>query len=196
MTKKLCNVEGFSAVENWKSRVGATWALQGEYRIKRFIAYLDDSGSEFAGYTPDMLIEYQRNRVKREDYDEFSILDVIQRWVNSMGNLRAESKRGYYKAIKSFFMHNRAMLSQDPSFIIRSSVAPVKSELSFEVVRNVILASKPRYQAIFTIMVQSGLDSESFIHWNETGYDSLLDQLRSKKNGEPIRIELPGRKKQ
>jgi len=194
MPQKQCNVEGFSTVENWKSRVGALWALNGEYRIKRFIAYLDDSGSEFAGYTPDMLIEYQKNRSKREDFEEYAILDVIQSWVNSMDHLRAESKKGYYKAIKSFFMHNRAILPKDPSFNIRSNVAPVKSELTFEVVRNVILASKPRYQAIFTIMVQSGLDLESFIHWNETGYDSLMKQLQSKKNGEPIRIELPGRK--
>jgi hypothetical protein len=62
-----------------------------------------------------------------------------------------------------------------------------------EIVKNVILASIPKYQAIFTVMTMAGLDEAGFMYWNRTGLDFTLKQLREKPNG-PIRIELPGRK--
>lgn len=90
-------------------------------------------------------------------------------------------------------MHNRAELPNDPSYIIRSEVPPVRSKLEVDIVKHIILSSKPKYQAIFSIMTMAGLDEASFIHWNQTGLESTLKQLRDKPEG-PIRIELPGRK--
>jgi hypothetical protein len=177
-------------VENWKSRVSYNYSYHGVNRLRIFLAYLEENEPRLRGMTPDDLVAFQREAPNSERY---IILDALQRWVNSKSNLRAQSKSGYYTSIRSFFMHSRSELPKDPSFKIRSEIPPVRSQLDVDTVKNVILASKPRYQAIFTVMVQSGMDQASFMHWNLTGLDSTLKQLREHPEG-PLRIEIPGRK--
>ncbi|MCX6649994.1 MAG: hypothetical protein NTV61_11535 [Candidatus Bathyarchaeota archaeon] len=182
--------EGWATVENWKSRVSKNHGYNGEKRLRRFLAYLNESEPKLAGLTPDQLIEKQRVAGNGEQY---LILDALQRWVNSFTKLRAESKQGYYVSIRSYFDHNRASLPSDKSFIIRSEVEPVRSKLDVDTVKKTVLASKGKYQAIWLIMLQAGLDEEGFTHWNEAGLEATLKQLRDKPEG-PIKIELGGRK--
>lgn len=56
-----------------------------------------------------------------------------------------------------------------------------------------IQSSKPKHQAIWTIMFQSALDEDCFTRWNNTGLENMLSQLRKKPEG-PIRIDISGRK--
>ncbi len=182
--------KGWNSVENWKSRVSYNYGTHGENRLKVFIKYLEENEPKLSGLIPDQLIDYQR---QAQNHERYEILDALQRWVNSQPLLRAQSKSGYYTSIRSFFMHNRAELPKDPSYIIRSEVPPVRSKLEVDIVKHIILSSKPRYQAIFSIMTMAGLDEASFIHWNQTSLESTLKQLREKPEG-PIRVELPGRK--
>ena len=182
--------EGWASVENWKSRVSYNFGYHGENRLRNFLAYIQENEPRLRGLTPDDLVAFQQTAANSERY---VILDALQRWINSKVNLRAQSKSGYYTSVRSFFMHSRAELPKDPSFKVRSETPPVRSQLDVETVRNVILASKPRYQAIFVIMVQSGMDQASFMHWNHTGLESTLKQLRERPEG-PLRIEIPGRK--
>lgn len=182
--------EGWATVENWRSRVSFNHGYNGEKRLRRFMAYLDQNEPKFRGMSPDGLVDFQR---QVGNGDRYVLLDALQRWVNSIPQLRAESKSGYYVSVKSFLEHNRAPLPSDKSFKIRSDVEPVRSKLDVETVKRVILASKGKYQAIFMVMLQAGLDEEGFMHWNETGLESTLKQLRDKPEG-PLRIDLPGRK--
>ena len=182
---------GWKSVERWKSRVSENYGNQGENRLKMFLRYLELNGSRFKGMSPDELVQYQ---VEAQGNDIYHVLDALQDWINSQDHLRAGSKKGYYTSIRSIFLHNRAELPRDPSFIIKSDVPPVRSKLTVDIVKEVILRSTPKYQAIFTIMVMAGLDEASFVYWNEKGYDSLMNQLGNRRHGEPIKIELPGRK--
>jgi integrase len=107
---------------------------------------------------------------------------------------RESYKSRLYSTIRSFFMHNRAELPKDPSFIIRGDVAKVRGTLTPEEIRQVVLASKPLYRAIILSMFQGGMGQEEFIYWSNNGWEKLKQDL----NGDPhvIRVDLPGRKKQ
>jgi len=154
------------------------------------LKYLEENESKLAGLTPDQLVEYQRSA---EGVDRYTILDALQRWVDSQNHLRVQSKQGYYNSIRSFFLHNRAALPRDPSYIVRSETPPVRSKLDVDVVRSVVLSSKPKYQAVFMVMLQGGLDQAGLLHWDQHGLESTIQQLREKPFG-PVRIDLPGRK--
>ncbi|MHA1974807.1 MAG: hypothetical protein ACTSW1_17550 [Candidatus Hodarchaeales archaeon] len=183
-------VDGWRSVEVWRSRLGETTAYHNVNRLELYLEYLCESEPGFHGFSPDDLVRFQ---IHASNLDRYLILDTVQRWVDSIPNLRAGSKKGYYSSIRSFFMHNRAELPTDPGYRIRSSKPPVKNRLTVDILKQVVLASKPRYQAIFMIMFQAGLDEASFIHWSMNGLESTLQQLRKKPDG-PIMIELPGRK--
>ena len=115
-----------------------------------------------------------------------------QAYVNQL-KLRANTKTARYSAIKSFFAHNRVEFPRDPGYRITSERQPVRGTLTPQDVRQVVLSSNPAYQAVYLVMFQGALDMEMFLHWNTHGWDSLNKQLKS--GVDPIKIDLPGRKK-
>ena len=89
-------------------------------------------------------------------------------------------------------MHSRAELPRDPSFRIRSDIEPVRGVLTVKELRDMILSSRPVYQAVLISMFQAGMGAAEFEYWNLNGWPALREALR----GDPdvIRVDLPGRK--
>jgi len=180
--------EGWGTVDTWLSRMGKTTARNHRIRFNVWMRWMAEKGGGFAGMAPDELVEYQKNT---DNGTRFEILDVVQRYVNDLEDVRLNTKKGYYSTVRSFFAHNRAELPRDPGFIIRSEIEPVEGTLTISEIRDVCLGSKPLYRAIFLSMFQGGMGLAEFEHWNTHG----LEQLRAQLDQEIIKIDLPGRKK-
>lgn len=120
------------------------------------------------------------------------MLDLVQEHVDGL-DLRYSSKQTTYRAIRSFFAHNRADLPKDLHYKIRSDKEPVKTTLTLQDVKDVLLSSNKTYRAIFISMFQGGMDLSAFEYWNSNGWESMKKQLRG--DPETIKIDLPGRKK-
>jgi integrase len=171
------------------SRTRENTAKNNLWFLERFMKWLRQGSSKFAGFSPDELIQYQKKAGNGEKYE---VLDVIQAWVNSL-NGRAGYKRRCYAALKSFFLHSRAELPRDPSFNVRGDEPRVVGTLTPEEIREMVLSSNPCYQAVILCIFQAGMDRGSFLWWNSHGWPKLKEDLRN--DPDVIRIDLPGRKK-
>jgi integrase len=189
-------LRGFLTVDHWLSRLAdSTAEVQGNL-FKHFINWMAENGGRFKDYTPDELIEYQRNCDNGSRYD---ILDMAQRYVsNKPGTYNTKNSR--YNNIRSFFLHNRAELPADPSYNIKPDRRPIQGKLEIEHIRDAILSCNAKYQAVFTCMFQAALDQEMFKFWNLHGLANLKAQLRelegTPEDKQVIKIDLPGRKGQ
>lgn len=179
----------------WKGRVAPTTYKSYITAFGHFKRWLDEHGGALAGLTPDELVEYQKNTDNGTQYD---ILDLVQTWAQGLRtpdgrDWRLASKKGCYAAIRSFFSHNRAPLPRDP-FTLRSDTPDSEGTLTIENIRDVALASKPVYRAVFLSMFQGALDLQGFIHWNMHGWEDLQQALRD-PHVDTVKIRLPKRKR-
>jgi len=182
-------LEEYSTVKRWTSRLSPETAANNTFHLNKFISWLRKTQSKLNEYSPDELIEYQKQVVNGSQYE---LLDLIQDYVNSYVS-RGGYKKKIYSTMRSFFMHNRAELPKDPSYNIRGEIEKVRGTLTPEDIRNVVLGSKPVYQAIFISMLQGGMGLGEILYWSSNGLESLLNQLQ--RHPEVIKIDLPGRKK-
>ena len=180
--------EGSVSVENWLSRLAPSTARMNRFELGYFMKWLESNGTHFNDYTPDQLVEYQRKATNEQQYE---ILDLVQRWVQSLKG-RYETKRHRYNAVRSFFNHNRAHLPPDKSFKIRGDVPPVRASLTAADVRSIVLTCNVMYQAIFLCLLAGGMGQEEFIWWSNNGLDKLEKDLMNEQR--IIRLDLPGRK--
>ena len=180
--------EGADFVKKWLVQV-SNYKKEGR-RFAQWMRYVKQSQTDFAHYTPDQLIEFQGNT---DNGSRYKILDdIVKPYIRGQA-WRYHTKRRMYATIKGFFLYSRNELPRDKTFNIRGDKATIVGDLSVDEIKNMVLASKPRYQAIFLCMFQSGMGQDEFTWWNENGWDELKAQL---DEGEvPIRITLPGRKK-
>jgi integrase len=153
-----------------------------------FMRWLRENGGAFKGYSPDQLVEYQRNADNSHRYD---VLDLVQRHVLSVKG-RRNSKNSRYTYLRSFFMHNRAELPRDRSFRVRGDEPRVRGDLTLEEARKLILSMNPMFQAVYLCMFQGGMGSHELLYWSDHGLEKLKEDLR----GDPdiIKVDLPGRK--
>jgi hypothetical protein len=181
---KTKQVQEYATVKKWGQRIklGTPYLTN----LGLFISWYSERNGET---TPDDLIKIQLGLSNSEQY---KLLDEIQLWVSSHKG-RAGTKKTKYSQIKSFFSHNRAELPRDPGFKTRSSVPPVNGGMSADEIKQILLSSNILYRALFLCMFQGALDGEMFHYWNENGWLNLREQLISGNN--PIKIELPGRKR-
>jgi len=183
------DITEFESVKRWESRLKPNSFRVALIVFNKWYRWVRENKPKFATFSPDDFVEYQKNAGNGTRYD---ILDTIQNYVGTM-NGRASYKCRVLSGVRSFFMHNRAELPKDPSFIIRGDVEKVVGKLKVEDVRKIVLSCNPMYQAIFLSLFQGGMGIGEFEHWNLHGLDSLEKQLSQKK--EAIKIDLPGRKK-
>ncbi|MFP3951928.1 MAG: hypothetical protein ACLFVP_07325 [Candidatus Bathyarchaeia archaeon] len=180
----------YSSVNRWLNRLASSTAKVQHTYFKHFMEWLSETDTKFASMNPDQLVEYQKQRDNRTKYD---ILDLAQLYVSEKpGTYNTKSTR--YSNIRSFFLHNRAELPDDPSFnITEPEREPVKGTLTAEEIRTCILSCNPKYQAIYLCMFQSAMDQDMFMYWNQHGLEDLKEKLR--EDLQVLRIDLPGRKK-
>jgi len=178
-------------VRRWLSRLTKKTAVDYEYSFNRFMNWLKEQDCKFSNFTPDELVEYQKNT---DNGTKYELLDLIQDYIqrDQGKEVRLSTKQRNYAILRSFFMHARAELPRDPSFNLRSKEPPVKGILSLEDLRKVCLKSNRAYRAIYLSMFQGGMDRASFEHWNLSGLSDLMQQINRGK--EVVKIDLPGRK--
>jgi len=174
------------SVVAWLNRLGeATQPVQWGF-FKAFLEWKNEHGGQFRDYTPDQLVEYQK------EAKDYTLLDqLIQPYIKAKAG-RFNTKKSRYSNIKSFFKHNRAALPDDPTFTIKPELAPVQGTLTALEIKNVILSCDPMHQAVYMCMFQGALDQEMITHWSRHGLQDLEKQLAQAPR--VIKIELPGRK--
>jgi len=176
----------YESVRKWAGRI--KFSRSYEYVLQDFINWVRVEKPGYAEITADGLIELQKSP---PEGDQYHVLDMVQDFIREKNN-RYGTKNTYYKQLRSFFLHNRAMLPKDPSFNVRGDTPPVNGGLSPEEVREVLLSSDRLHRAVFLSILQAGLDLDMLTYWNMNGWSSLREQLT--QNMDPIRIDLPGRK--
>ena len=181
-------MEGYQSVDKWLNRLAPATARVSRTWLGKFMRWLKENGGTYSEYTPDDLVNFQKNA---DNGERFEVLDLIQRYIGQL-TLRASSIKREYAALRSLFAHNRAELPKDPTFRIRSSKASVEGTLTIGEIRDVILSSNKCYRAVFISMFQGGMGLEEIDHWNRTGYQKLREDLRG--DPEVITVRLPGRK--
>jgi integrase len=182
-------IMGYTTVDNWLGRLAPSTAKTNKVFLRKFMRWLAENGGQFSDHTPDQLVLYQKEAENSQQYD---VLDVVQRYVGQL-DLRENSKRREYAALRSLFAHNRAALPLDPTFRMRSKHTPVEGILRAEEVRDMLLSCNKVYRAVFLCMFQGALDLSGFDYWNRTGFDQLRQDLR----GDPdlIKITFPNGRK-
>lgn len=175
-------------VENWVGKLKPSTAKMAAVHLRLFMRWLKTNGGSFKDFTPDQLVEYQKNADNSHKYD---VLDLVQRHVLSMKG-RKNSKDSRYNYLRSFFLHNRAELPRDRSFRVRGDEPEIRGDLTVEEARKVILSSSPLHQAIYVCMFQGGMGSHEVLYWNTHGLRKLEEDLQGSQG--IIRVDLPGRK--
>lgn len=154
-----------SSVENWTSRLKASSKVLAQTHMRLFLRWLSINGGPFKDYSPDQLLDYQKNA---DNGHRFEILDLVQKHILSLHATR-NTKISRYTYLRSFFLHNRAELPRDRSFKIRGNKPTVRGDLSVEEVQKLILAMNPMFQAVYLSMLQGGMGSHEILYWNEHG---------------------------
>ena len=180
-----------SSIENWLNNLSPKGRKNALSWFTKFQDWLKTSGGEFKDMTANELITYM-NTATNEDAKQMFMM--VTRYVNSLHGLSVNTKKNYYFNIRSFFKWNYTPLPSHPVNLKQNTVAQVQSAFSITEVKMLIDACvQPVYKAIYLCMFQGALDLEMFMHWNMTGLESTLKQL--KDDPDVIRIDLPGRKK-
>lgn len=162
------------------------------HTIKYFMNWVTENSTKFAEYTPDDLVEYQLDASSNKE--RFELLDnLVIPWIRDTEG-RVGYKQRHYATIRGFFKRNRVPLPSDPDFQIKNyTEEKVIGDLSVDEAKDIIQNSAIQFKASFLVILQSGMDSQSFEYWNQNGWESLQKQLRN--NSEVIRIDLHARRK-
>lgn len=186
----LENMDGWTRVKAWLTRLAPSTQYKALRALDNFMKWSRENGEKFSDMTPDELIDYQFNADRAAQYE---ILDtLVQPYVLSIEG-RVGYKQKLYSTIRSLFFHSRAELPRDPGFNLGVTREKVRGRLEPEHIRDMVLSSKPVYQAVFLSMFQGGLGLAELKYWNLNGWGNLIEQLDQDK--QIIKIELPGRKK-
>lgn len=169
----------------WRGRVAeASWHSY-EQGLRLFMGWLNRQ-QDWVGADARALLERQ---IGAED--QYAILDLLQSFVSGLDRA-AKGKKIVYTAVRSFFMHNRVPLPDDPSFKIRGSRPPIVPKLTVNHVVEVVKASNLRDRSIFLVKWQGLLDSARTIYVGKHLAQQIVSQISQRIH--PVRLDLPGRK--
>jgi site-specific recombinase XerD len=135
---------------------------------------------------PGELLAWQRTHI-----GSYDLLDVVERFV-SEGDYCLRTKKTQYTAIRSFFMHNRCALPDDPSFKVRSDKRSSPSLLCYENVVDIAKAANLRDQSIVLVKWQSMQDNVRTVYIGTECAEQIVTQIR--RGIHPVRIDIPDRK--
>lgn len=123
--------------------------------------------------------------------DPCAILNLIQAYLGGCQFAKSTNKRNY-SAIRSFFLHNRVPLPEDPSFRVPGFRAPSVGRLTEQNIAEIALAAKLRDRSLILVKWQGLLDTAS-VMW--VGIHLADEITQAIHRGEcPIRLDIPGRK--
>ena len=89
--KELQNLQEYSTIKNWLSRLGLSSRRVHLSSFYQFMKWVRVSGEKFKDYTPDQLLEYQRQADNGTRYD---LLDLAQRYIlQSRGTVNTKNNR-------------------------------------------------------------------------------------------------------
>lgn len=179
-------VEAHPAVNKWLARYRPTSAANYRRYAYRYFTWVEEHRGEFAGRSPEELLDLQEQAVGRDRYRQ---LDMLQEYVNDLEG-RHNSKRSFYSAIRSFYARNRVPLPQDSDFQPINTRDPVVSELDLDKFREMLVKANTRYRAIFLIMYQSAMGVREFSIFN-----MQWEKVKPQLDDEVVKIDLPGRKR-
>jgi len=179
--------ERFPSVRRWLGGVGESRRGYRD-RAYRYFRWLWDFGGEFAGRTPDELVELQDGcRTRRE---RFRQLERLQFFVNRVLKGRRKYKKVFYSSIRSFYAHNLVELPRDPRFRIKADRDPVMGELPRGNLRRILLRADRRYRAVLTVMFMGFMGSREFLIFNTS--EEAREQVLG--GADLVKVRLPGRK--
>ena len=190
----MSELEGYKSVQFWRGRIAPGTFRTYINAFGVFMRWLRENGGALADLDPDGLIDYQKTT---DNGSKFDLLDLVQTWSQNLRtpdgrDYRLSSKHSAYSAVRSFFQHNRGGLPRD-TYTFRSETEDSEGKLTIEHVRDTALASTPMYRAVFLSMFQGALDLQSFLYWNERGWEELETELRDPYL-DTVKIRIPGRK--
>jgi hypothetical protein len=123
--------------------------------------------------------------------DVYAILDKLQEYVNGRPLAKATNKHAY-TTVRSFFMHNRVPLPDDPSFKVAGVKPPVTPRLTVDHVVRVVKAATLRDASMILVKWQGLLDNEGVVWVGTHLAEHVTKELKSGVC--PIRLDLPSRK--
>lgn len=123
--------------------------------------------------------------------DPYTILNLLQAYIGSCHYAKSTNKRNY-SAIRSFFLHNRVPLPEDPSFRVPGFRPPTVGRLTEQNVAEIALAAKLRDRSLILVKWQALLDTGSVMWVGTHLADEITQAIRRKEC--PIRLDIPGRK--
>ncbi|MFH0849230.1 MAG: hypothetical protein V1857_06990 [archaeon] len=123
--------------------------------------------------------------------DPYELLDLLQTYVAGT-DYRFTTKNTRYAAVRSFFMHNRCALPEDPSFKIHSTKPPIVARLTLSHVVDLARNANIRDRSIILVKWQSLLDNERMAYVGRCLAEEVVTQIKAGVH--PVRLNLPGRK--
>ena len=159
------------------------------WHLESYMDWAKVNSPKFGSMTPDDWIEYALDATPRQVND---LLDMKKEYLLSLNGVRLSHKANANKAILSFFAHNRVELPKDKTLNLHGDKPKVKGVLTPEHVKQIVNASNLLYQAVFLVMLGSGMGQAELVSWSDEGYEGLKAQLDS--HAEIVKVELHGRK--
>jgi integrase len=181
-------LEGYSSVEKWLSGINESTRKGYLWHLESFMDWVRVNSPKFGSMTPDELVEFCLDATPRR-INEF--LDTKKAYLLSLRG-RLSHKANGDKVVKSFFAHNRVELPSDRTLNLHGDRPKVEGTLTPEDIKRVILSSNVTYQAVFMVMLGSGMGQSEFVSWSNGGYEDL--QRRLDENVKLVKISLHGRK--
>jgi len=178
------------SVEFWLGRLGERYRYVAHGALKRWLKWLGSQEVPFSEMSPDELVEHQK---RATGDDAYALLNLLQTYVSSRDGWTVNYKKGTMSGVRSFFLHNRAPMPQDPSYMYRSVKPPAIGRLGVADFKLLLASCNRMYRAIFLSMFQGSMGISELVFWSNYGWERTRSQLDSGVN--PLRVDLPGRKK-
>ncbi len=178
----------YPTVRKWLGSIRGSTGKGYLWHLEAFMDWAKVNSPKFGSMSPDELVEYALDATPRQINE---LLDLKKEYLLSMEG-RLNHKLNANKSITSFFMHNRVELPADKTLNLSGNTPKIEGSLTPEDVKRVVLSSNVVYQAVFLVMLGSGMGQAELVTWSNEGFKELKTQLDAK--AELVRVSLHGRK--